>query len=225
MKKYLIGFGVLCFIGVILFFGLRDPKDTIFSDIEVETESDQQSATPENSNPSPLNPVKDLVAKVPEDLTEARKVLRDEGLPMGATSFTGPRPLSEEEMDKMDQLFESYEEGWDKKMREVMINELGLSEEDYGDYLKMRDGYEEDRLEAFEEFHKKMAQEKGPHYSYSPTQEMMDFDGKLRKEYLDLYRKRFGESAFVKYYNALDSYNTEIREKADPKFGVLTIEF
>ncbi|GEM_PF-2908237 len=224
MKKVLLAFGIVCLIGLILYFSSSRPIDSKLS------ESSNTLPSSKSSQSFPEETVNGLAQEKLDDtqsidLSEAHKVLRDEALPMGATSFTGPRPLTEEEMDKMDELFESYEEGWDKKMREVMITDLGLSEDDYGDYLKMRDGYEEDRLETFEEFHKKMAIEKGPHYSYSPTQEMMDFDDKLRKEYLDLYRKRFGESAFVKYYNALDSYNTEIRKKSDPKYGVLTIEF
>jgi uncharacterized protein YnzC (UPF0291/DUF896 family) len=224
MKKVLFAFGIVSLIGLFFYLNSNRPMDS---------DGPEDSNSEVNNNPSTNLPVETVNDQVQEnlkdtqtiDLSEARKALRDEALPIGAASFTGPRPLTEEEMDKMDKLFESYEEGWDKKMREVMINDLGLSEDDYGDYLKMRDGYEEDRLEAFEEFHKKMALEKGPHYNYSPTQEMMDFDGKLRKEYLDLYRKRFGESAFVKYYNALESFNTEIRKKADPNYGVLTIEF
>lgn len=159
------------------------------------------------------------------DKEKAREVMRDEGMPVGASSYTGPRPLTEKEMDKMDEIFESYEKGWDQEMKSLMIGEIGLTEEDYGDYLKMRDGFEEDRLDAFEEFHKKMAMERGPHYSYSPTQEMIDFDKKLKDEYLDLFRKRYGEEAYARYQNALDKYNTKIRSEADPKFGVLTIEF
>jgi hypothetical protein len=151
--------------------------------------------------------------------------MRDEDMPVGASSYTGPRPLSEEEMNKMDEIFEGYEKGWDNEMRSVLVTQMGLSEEDYGDYLKMRDGYEEDRLEAFESFHEKMAEERGPHYSYSPTQEMIEFDQKLKREYLDLFHKRYGEEAFARYQDALDKYNSKIRSEADPNYGILTIEF
>lgn len=159
------------------------------------------------------------------DKEKAREVLRDESIPVGASSYTGPRPLTEKEMDKMDEVFESYEKGWDNEMKSLLLNQMGMTQEDYGDYLKMRSGYEEDRLEAFESFHKRMAQEKGPHYSYSPTQEMMEFENKLKKEYLDLFRKRYGEEAYARYQDALDRYNSKIRKEADPKIGVLNIEF
>ena len=195
----------------------QDNSEDPFSKLKKNSKTVTPSAqAPANSNEDPWKNY---------DKAKAREVLKDEGLPMGASSYTGPRPLSEEEMEKMDQVFESYEKGWDKKMRDLMQTQLGMSEEDYGDYLKMRDGYEEDRLEAFESFHERMAQERGPHYSYSPTQEMIDFDKKLRQEYLDLYRNRYGEEAFARYMDALEKYNDKIRREADPAYGVINIEF
>lgn len=202
------------------------------SDKPQDEESSSLVNSPPVKAPAKASPKKEVMEDQesdPEwqgyDKEKAREVMRDEGMPVGASSYTGPRPLTEKEMDKMDEIFESYEKGWDQEMKSLMIGEIGLTEEDYGDYLKMRDGFEEDRLEAFEEFHKKMAMERGPHYSYSPTQEMIDFDKKLKDEYLDLFRKRYGEEAYARYQNALDKYNTKIRSEADPKFGVLTIEF
>jgi hypothetical protein len=218
---------VLLTLAILVFFSYQSSQSEVEAEaegsiapVEVSEKMKEKQSTSENNRNDEVDSDWEGL-----DKEKAREVMRDEGMPVGASSYTGPRPLTEKEMDKMDEIFEAYEKGWDDEMKSMMIGEIGLSEEDYGDYLKMRDGFEEDRLEAFEEFHKKMAMEKGPHYSYSPTQEMIDFDKKLKDEYLDLFRKRYGEEAYARYQNALDKYNTKIRSEADPKFGVLTIEF
>lgn len=217
-----VAIGLVAFL---LYFNSNSPEDSE----EVTGEVTSNSVEAAKKDVPQIKEKSDEEEDDPEwegyDKEKAREVMRDEGMPVGASSFTGPRPLTEKEMDKMDEIFESYEKGWDAEMKTLMVSEIGLTEEDYGDYLKMRDGFEEDRLEAFEEFHKKMAMERGPHYSYSPTQEMIDFDKKLKDEYLDLFRKRYGEEAYARYMNTLDKYNSKIRSEADPKFGVLTIEF
>lgn len=230
--KWAIGGAIV--VAAILLTLMFLPNDEVHF---VEGEKSQSTPNSVNSTQSNSNPQAKTTpsAQAPTDSNDdpwkgydkqkAREVLSDKGLPMGASSYTGPRPLSEEEMDKMDEVFEGYEKGWDKEMRGLMQGQLGLTEEDYSDYLKMRDGYEEDRLEAFESFHERMAQERGPHYSYSPTQEMIDFDKKLRQEYWDLFRNRYGEEAFARYMNALEKYNDKIRREADPNYGVINIEF
>lgn len=221
--RVLVGGLILIAAGLVafMFFSEDDlsPEEEAFPNTNVSIEA------PSKKNDISQNSKDDDPEWQGLDKEKAREVMRDEGMPVGASSYTGPRPLTEKEMDKMDETFEAYEKGWDNKMKNLFIDELGLTQEDYGDYEKMRDGFEEDRLEAFEEFHKKMAMERGPHYSYSPTQEMIDFDSKLKREYLDFFRKRYGEEAYARYQNALDEYNTKIRSEADPKYGVLTIEF
>lgn len=230
--KWAIG-GIAVFAALLIFLMFQSGEEVVhYLDDSDQTKKELKTNAPKNNSPVTAVTKKqnDPEQSKPQGMTEeqlkkAREVLKDEDFPMGASSYSGPRPLSEEEMDKMDEIFEGYEKGWDKEMRNLLQTELGLTEEDYGDYLKMRDGYEEDRLEAFESFHERMAEERGPHYSYSPTQEMVDFDKKLRGEYMDLFRHRYGEEAFARYMNALEKYNDKIRREADPNYGVINIEF
>lgn len=97
--------------------------------------------------------------------------------------------------------------------------------QDFEDYQVMRDGFEEDRLEAFEKFHKDMAAKHGNSYRYSPTQEMKDYESKIKTDYQDLFRKRFGENTYSQYQNTLESFNDEARKTSDPELGVLYIEY
>ncbi len=135
------------------------------------------------------------------------------------------KTLSPEEIDEMDKRLTKYEEEWDERMKDLFIKDLGLSVTDYNDYTVMRDGFEEDRLEAFEEFHNEMARKHGNHYRYPPSLEMDDNDRKLKEDYLNLFRKRFGEEAYRQYINTLESYNDTIRRESDPDDGVLHIDF
>lgn len=211
-KKVLltIGFFALAFAGVFFFSQGSEEKEAAFI-----TKAPLPKMPEPKSNP-----------QTPSfDKKKAREVLRDEAMPMGATSFTGPRPLSEEELDKMDAQLDKFEKGWDDRVEKLFLTELNLQKVDFEDYKLMRKGYEEDRLEAFEEFHERMAKEKGLHYTYSPTEEMLQFEGKLKKEYLDTFRRRFGEDAFVKYFNALEAYNAKMRQEGDPDLGILSIDF
>lgn len=205
-----IVFFALAFAGVFFFSQESEKKEAAFVTKAPLPKIAEKIPAPEASKP---------------DLEKAREVLRDESMPMGASSFTGPRALTEEELDKMDAQLEKFEKGWDDRVEKLFLKELDLQKVDFEDYKMMRKGFEDDRLEAFEEFHEKMAREKGPHYSYSPTEEMLQFEGKLKKEYLDTFRRRFGEDAFVKYYNALETYNSEMRQKMDPAMGILHIDF
>lgn len=219
-KKVLLTliFFALAFAGVFFFTQDSDEKVAAFAPYRLKTK--------EVSNPEKERG-KEEVQKSDQkfDLKKAREVLRDEKMPMGATSYTGPRPLTDKEMDDMDKQFDDFEKGWDESVERLFLKELNLEKVDFEDYKVMRKGYEEDRLEAFESFHQKMAQEKGLHYTYSPTEEMMEFEEKLRKEYLDTFRRRFGEEAYVKFYNALENYNSEMRKKMDPELGILHIDF
>lgn len=207
-KVYLtIGFFALALAGVFFFTQEAEKKEAAFvtkGKLPIAKDSGESPALSQVSEP--------------EDG-------KDKNLPMGASSFSGPRPLTDKEMDDIDKQIEAYEKEWDKRVEKLFLEELGLEQVDLEDYHMMRKGYEEDRLEAFEEFHERMAKEKGPHYTYSPTEEMLQFEGKLKKEYLDTFRRRFGEDAFVKYFNSLEEYNSMMREKMDPKHGILSIDF
>lgn len=213
MKKIIAGLSLFLILalGVVYFFSQRPPEILIESDISLALDKE------EKPNPKETEPL----TKV-----EASKETPKKMDPVSSRSKTSfPEALSEEEVEELDELLAHYEEEWDKDTRNFFLNELKLSEEDYEDYLMMRDGFEEDRVEAFQEFHNRMASEKGSSYSYSPTAEMVENEERIRGEYLKLFKERYGEEAFVKYSNLLEGYNDRIRREADPKHGVLRIDF
>ncbi len=213
MKKIVAALSLILILtlGVVYFFSQQPPEILVESDISLPLDKEEK---PTAKNKEPL-------VKAEDSKGAPKKAAPVSSSPK--SSF--PEALSEEEVEELDELLAHYEEEWDKDTKNLFLNELKLSEEDYEDYLMMRDGFEEDRVEAFQEFHNRMAQEKGSSYSYSPTAEMVENEERIRGEYLKLFKERYGEEAFVKYSNLLEGYNDRIRREADPKHGVLRIDF
>ncbi len=61
--------------------------------------------------------------------------------------------LTEDQMIKLEAYFEKVEKDWSDKMNQLFVRELGLEAKVLQEYWKMREGYEQDKLDAFEEFH------------------------------------------------------------------------
>lgn len=133
--------------------------------------------------------------------------------------------LNKNELKEINKRISSVELGWKKRIQKVFIDELSLKGTDIEDYYLMRSKYEEDRLEAFEDFHEKKIYEKGGSYKFPATEEESHIENKIRKEYLNAFRRRFGDDAFVKYYNALERYNESIRQSSSTKDDFLNVDF
>lgn len=135
------------------------------------------------------------------------------------------KDLTDKQIQQLDANVEKLEKRWDSRLKNLFLNKMSLSLQDFADYQVMRDGFEDDRLEAFERFHKEMAQKHGNSYRYSPTLEMKEYEQKIKTEYRDLFRKRFGEENYARYMGELESFNDQARKEADPALGVLYIEY
>lgn len=189
------------------YFIFSDNEKIVIEDVvENIDEADQKKATEVNKNPNSQS----IINKSDSRSRRASNKQAD---------------LSDAEIKKIDDNVAAMEKKWDDRMKSLFTDKLGLSEEDFKDYTVMRDGFEEDRLEAFEKFHQEMAEKHGDSYRYSPTLEMKEFESKIKTEYQDLFRKRFGEEAYANYQNEMESFNDEARKNADPELGVLYIEY
>jgi len=129
--------------------------------------------------------------------------------------------LSMKEMEKLDHEVEAIEEAWQEESKQIFNQQLHLSTEEYQEYLTMRKGYEEDRFEAYEQYHKKNLKEKG---SYPITNED-DFNQDVLKEYQELFKKRFGNKATAIYLHALDSFNSALSKDRGQDAAILKVDF
>lgn len=128
---------------------------------------------------------------------------------------------TQEEVDKEFERIERMESAWEEKIKETFLSKMNLSEEEFKEYLVMKEGYEDDRYLSYDKFHKdNMAAGK----EYPITLENEEND-KIVEEYQNLFKARFGEEAFAHYVKALDEFNSEWRVKEGQDKGILTIDF
>jgi len=133
--------------------------------------------------------------------------------------------LTEDQMIKLEAYFEKVEKDWSDKMNQLFVKELGLEAKVLQEYWKMREGYEQDKLDAFEEFHEEMIEKYGDSYTYKPSEEEQLFSAKVRQRYDQALVKLIGEDAYSKYLEARDQYNRELSEVEDKDLGFIKVDF
>lgn len=119
------------------------------------------------------------------------------------------------------QRIEKIEKAWQDKMKETFIEDMGLSIDEYNEYRVMKKGYEDDRHDAYEKFHKEKAQ---LGEDYPITSENSEND-KIVEEYQELFKLRFGEEGFAHYMKSLDEFNSDLRSESAQDEEILSIDF
>lgn len=129
------------------------------------------------------------------------------------------------QMKKWDEEYDRIEKEWNNLVSQLFSEELHLSKEVYEDYLKLRDGLSNDKIRAFEAFHKEMEAKYGENYTYNPTDEEMSFERDIQKKYDSILKEKIGEDNFTKYQILRDNYNNTLIEKQNPDDGVILMDF
>ncbi len=129
--------------------------------------------------------------------------------------------FTQEQMDEFDQKFEEIEVSWLEDSKKLFTVDLGLSEDEYEEYLTMRKGFEEDRFEAYQKYHKENLEKKGDY----PITNEDDANERILSEYQELFKARFGEEALAKYLKSLDGFNSRMKKSEGQDGNTLTIDF
>ncbi len=135
------------------------------------------------------------------------------------------RTLSKDELLELDRYFNRVEKEWDTTMSRLFTDEFGMDGESYQDYLKMREGFEDDKMEIFEEYHERLIEKYGESYTFEPSREMQDFEKRIKREYLEAFRKYIGNDNFKRYIEVLDAFNERIRREQEKDGPIMVIEF
>lgn len=201
------------------------------------------------------NESKDVVAETPAVVTEAkRKFPMDETVNTADDPFTRTEvedkkiapekekskttlskldgeeapnnvPLSEEEMEELEEYFEKIEEEWGESLQNLFKSELALSTEVIEQYDDLREGFEEEKLAAFQEYHEQMIAKHGDNYAYRPSEDEKIFEQKVLDEYYDRLRKLLGDEGYNRYTEVRERFNERIKAEQDPSKGILVIDF
>lgn len=131
----------------------------------------------------------------------------------------------DDQMKKWDAEYDRIEKEWNNLVSQLFADELHLEKAVYEDYLKLRDGLSNDKIRAFEAFHKEMEAKYGDNYTYNPTDEELSFERDIQKKYDDVLKEKIGEENFNKYIILRDNYNNTLMEKQNPDDGVILMDF
>lgn len=223
MKKVWVGLTLVVII-ITIFLLTRsnapvDSDEDEFDDTEIIKAFDEKK--PKNVV---VNPVDTKATQ--KFIQEARANKKpDTEKPQNIVPKVGDRILSDSELEELDEYFEKVENEWEESIRNLFLKEFGLAEDDLKDYEEMRDKYETDKLEAFQDFHEYMVEKHGENYVYNPSDDELNFDDKVKFEYQDQLRKKVGDYNFKKYIKLVDKFNERLKREQDPYKGTMTIDF
>lgn len=222
MKWGILGTAVLA--GLIIFFlsGNESTDEQPVEEVEVTSkrkfpiDEDGEMANDPFTKKEPE--AKEIPKKIkPEEKTTLSK-LDGEDAPHNV-------PLTEEEMEELEEYFEKIEEEWGEMLQNLFKSELALSKETIEQYEDLREGFEEEKLAAFQEYHEQMVAKHGENYAYRPSEDEKIFEKKVLDEYYDRLRKVLGDDSYSRYTEVRERFNERIKSEQDPAKGILVIDF
>ena len=211
-KKVSIAIAIgLCLI-IVYILGTRSKPMRTKTDFYKENSSSSQSDQVEHGNNN-------------ADTHQNKKdKFQDKNIVQVHETQLNPQELSEEEIDEFEEYFEEVEKNWLTQIESLFIGEFSLTEEKIEAYLNIREGYEEEKMIAFQEFHEYMIQKHGENYTFTPTEDMEQFENKVVQTYKEKMEKFLGENNYARYKEVLEEYNNRLRSEQDPNKGVILIE-
>jgi hypothetical protein len=215
MKKIIIvGLAVIFISGGTWFFLLRDSS----SDKNLEENFDEIAEQIEKSPDIGKDAQPLPVSKGETDSAQLDKIqTEDTEIP--------ERGVGDKDMDKFQAYFQKVEQAWQESMENLIVKELGKGEQAFRTYVSMREGYEQDKMEAFEQQHKELEQKYGKNYTYRPTEDEQNFSKKILPLYQDKLKKMLGDDGFKRYEDVKSTFNTEQSKNADSEIGFMQMEF
>jgi len=165
------------------------------------------------------DPIKEIVEK-PIDKDQMDKKL-DQLAEMEGMA----QSLSEEELSELNAYFDEVEGQWEQEISNLLLGEMGLGQKALEEYQSLKENYEEEKLEAFEEFHEYMEEKYGDNYAYNPSDDQESFDNKVNDIYLEKMRTLLGgEENYARYIEIKENFNDGLRRQQDPEKGVIFMD-
>ena len=170
--------------------------------------------------------VEGRVVLTPDEDERAHNVHKGAGSIKSADGETGPeRALSPEEIQGLEDNFDRVEKEWAIEMDKLYINELKLGPDALAEYEKLREAYDQDKYQAFQEYHQRMLEKYGENYQYNPTEQMEEFENTVLESYRAKLKDQIGEEGMKKYIQALDDFNERLMREQDQTQGAILIDY
>jgi hypothetical protein len=120
-----------------------------------------------------------------------------------------------------DKNFEEYDQNekvWLGKIETI------LGEKDFQYYTDLREKNDQEKMQAYKEFHEYLRQKHGDNFSYNISEDQSVREKEINTKYTRMLLKKIGEEKFKMYLNKRDEFNEELQRQS--KDGqALVVEF
>lgn len=209
--KAIVVVGII--LGIIFYFFFMDPReeDEVSLDRE-ERDSYPRSfqpkitreASPKNEIEEPLEPEENLPAS-PSPTQAEETVATDEEETFDDEQTSAQEAinnLSDKDLRKVEKSYAKMNQRWGDTVRKL------LTEEEYSDYLDMRQEFQMDLANSYRDFHERM-EERDQVFNPSDYEEQVGRE--IRQKHHDHLKEKIGEEKFAQYISEMDKLNEEIK--------------
>lgn len=206
-----------------------DSFDTTYSDTQEERRSDRRDRDSRRTGPGPSAPVD--IAKAPQDgrqrpsAAPERPADNHYGIEDDEIYFPRFDQMTEEELDQLEEFYDETEERWTRRMREFILQDLGLSQNVFEDYENLRDEFEDARWAEFEKFHERLFEEEGDDFQFRMADYFRQVELPLAETFRERLRGVIGEDNFRQFLDVRDDFNRDLRSRQDPRMGTFIVHF
>ncbi|MBL6990552.1 MAG: hypothetical protein ISR65_12275 [Bacteriovoracaceae bacterium] len=131
---------------------------------------------------------------------------------------------TEEGFEEFDDYFDQVETKWIRSAKQFLQKDLKLDNSTWKEYQRIRESYQEDKIDAYQEFHEYMQEKHGDSYAYDPEDPEEFFGREMRQGYLERIRGLFGEENYSRYVDLKEQYNNSIQDEWGDEYGAVTID-
>jgi len=228
MKKLVAGAVCLIIIGALAIYFINSEDPGLLEGEEIASKVDVQKSDLEESQKKKDHRITNKrILKVKDNETRVAKKEGDNKKLPESDVFVGEEgesSISGEDLDRMEEYFLKTESEWTQSMQNLILDELNLGQEVLREYQALKEGFERDKMDTFEEYHQFMQEKHGDNYTYIPSKDEEEFSSKINKEYLDRIRKLLGAENYNRYLQLRDSFNDKLKKDMDPEIGVMLME-
>ena len=114
--------------------------------------------------------------------------------------------------------FDQIEKAWLLKMESL------FNRNDYDFYNEIRNRNEEEKMEAYKEFHDYLRKKNGDNFSYHISEDQSVREKAINNKYSQVLLKRIGPEKFKMYLQVRDQFNEDLARNA-PSGHAIIIEF
>jgi hypothetical protein len=223
MKNILLPVGLfIVAIGVFIFMNKNMPTSDELYNESSESVSRGEKPTTQTATPEQVTLMQEEARRASKDQKVERKQ-KDEEVEERLTDG-GQAPLTEEELDELEEYFDQVETQWTTDMENFITKELRMPKDVYEKYETLREAYEKEKYQAFNDFHEEMFKKHGTNYSYNPSEFNTKFENTFRDEYLVKMKDLIGEENMTRYLEMLDATNERLMRDARPGHGHISID-